>query len=191
MSIDRIDSLETLLAAVKSGARFRYLFFWSHRPDRQGEIDWACLSQWWHAPFEVAATHYPTAEHYMMAEKARLFGDQATLARILVAPSPGAAKKLGREVVGFNSARWDAERFGIVVAGNRAKFGQHPELAAYLRSTGTRILVEASPQDRIWGIGLAEDDPAATDPRRWRGDNLLGFALMQVRRELLGEEEKN
>lgn len=188
MSLDPIDTLETLLAAVKAGTRFRYLFFWSHRPERQGEIDRACLSQWWRAPFQVAGTLYPTAEHYMMAEKARLFGDEATLARILVAPSPGAAKKLGREVRGFDPARWDAERFGIVVAGNRAKFSRHPELAAYLRSTAPRILVEASPQDRIWGIGLAEDDPAAQNPRLWRGSNLLGFALMQVRRELLGEK---
>ena len=155
MSLDPIDTLETLLAAVESGARLHYLFFWSHRPDRQGEIDRACLSQWWHAPFQVAGTLYPTAEHFMMAEKARLFGDEATLARILAAPSPGAAKKLGREVRGFDSPRWDAERFGIVVAGNRTKFGQHPELAAYLRSTAPRILVEASPQDPTWGIGLA------------------------------------
>lgn len=189
MSVDLIDSLDTLLAAVKAGARFRYLFFWGHRPARQGEIDRACLSQWWGAPFEVNGTLYITAEHYMMAEKARLFGDETALARILAAPSPSAAKRLGREVVGFDSARWDAERFGIVVAGNRAKFGRHPELAAFLCSTAPWILVEASPQDRIWGIGLAEDDPAVQNPRFWRGSNLLGFALMQVRRELLGEEK--
>ncbi|MFZ1757152.1 MAG: NADAR family protein, partial [Caldilineaceae bacterium] len=179
-----IDTLETLLAAVESGAHFRYLFFWSHRPDRQGEIDRACLSQWWPASFQVEGNTYPSAEHYMMAEKARLFGDETIRKRILAASSPGEAKKLGRQVTGFNEAVWAAERFEIVAAGNRAKFGQNPELAVWLRSTTPRILVEASLQDCIWGIGLAESDPDAQNPRLWRGENLLGFALMQVRREL-------
>jgi ribA/ribD-fused uncharacterized protein len=67
------------------------------------------------------------------------------------------------------------------VAGNRAKFGQHPDLAAFLHSTAPRVLVEASPVYRFWGIGMVADDPLAADPANWRGLNLLGFALMNVR----------
>ena len=85
---------------------------------------------------------------------------------------------------GFDSAAWEAERFAVVVAGNRAKFGQHAELAAYLRGTAPRVLVEASPVDRIWGIGLAADDERVADPASWQGLNLLGFALMEVRDQL-------
>lgn len=79
---------------------------------------------------------------------------------------------------------WTAARWEIVVRGNEAKFAQHPELRAYLAGTGDRVLVEASPVDRIWGIGLAHDDPAAENPELWRGLNLLGFALMEVRARL-------
>jgi ribA/ribD-fused uncharacterized protein len=99
--------------------------------------------------------------------------------RILEAATPAEAKKLGAQVRGFDPATWEVERFGVVVAGNRAKFGQHPDLAAFLRGTAPRVLVEASPVDRIWGIGMAADDPHAANPAR--GLNLLGFALMQVR----------
>lgn len=117
----------------------------------------------------------------MMAEKAALFGDEATRRRILDAPNPGAAKVLGREVRGFDDAVWVAHRYGIVVRGTAAKFAQSPDLGAFLRATDTRVLVEASPVDRIWGIGLARDDERAGNPLRWRGLNLLGFALMEVR----------
>jgi ribA/ribD-fused uncharacterized protein len=84
-------------------------------------------------------------------------------------------------VRGFDEATWVAHRFDIVVRGNRAKFTQHPTLHEFLQNTAPRVLVEASPVDRIWGIGLAQDDPDAHDPNRWRGLNLLGFALMEVR----------
>ena len=116
-----------------------------------------------------------------MAEKARLFGDEATLAQILAAPHPGVAKALGRQVQGFDNEVWTQHRFDIVVRGNQAKFGQNETLKSYLLSTNEKILVEASPTDTIWGIGLAETDQRVYDPRQWRGSNLLGFALMQVR----------
>jgi ribA/ribD-fused uncharacterized protein len=87
-------------------------------------------------------------------------------------------------VRGFDADRWDAARWEIVVRGNLAKFRQNPELGAFLANTGDRVLVEASPVDRIWGIGLAEDDARAQDPERWRGINLLGFALMEARARL-------
>jgi ribA/ribD-fused uncharacterized protein len=176
---------EALIRAVRAGARPKYLFFWGHQPLPGGEIGKPCLSQWWTAPFILDGDRYPTAEHSMMAEKARLFGDEETRARILKAPNPGAAKRLGREVRGFEESRWAEARFEIVVRGNREKFGQHPELREFLLGTGKRVLVEASPVDRIWGIGLAAADPRAEHPEQWRGLNLLGFALMEVR-SLLG-----
>ena len=120
----------------------------------------------------------------MMAEKARLFRDEEALARILIAPTPADAKAVGREVRGYNDAAWEAARFPAVVRGNVAKFGQSEELRAFLLGTGERILVEASPRDRVWGIGMGASNPDARDPSRWRGRNLLGFALMAAREQL-------
>jgi ribA/ribD-fused uncharacterized protein len=120
----------------------------------------------------------------MMAAKARLSGDAEAVGKILAAPDPGAAKALGREVRGFDEQHWTEHRFDVVVAANLAKFGQHPELRDFLAGTGSRVLVEASPRDRIWGIGLAADDERAESPERWPGLNLLGFALMEVRHRL-------
>lgn len=121
----------------------------------------------------------------MMAEKASLFGDHEMKEQVLQASSPGAAKALGRRVRGFDEAVWLEHRFAIVVRANEAKFGQNAELGQFLRQTGERILVEASPVDRVWGIGLAQDDEKVSNPNQWRGLNLLGFALMQVRRDAL------
>jgi len=122
----------------------------------------------------------------MMAAKAMLFGDAETAERIRAAPHPGAAKALGRQVRGFDEQRWAERRFSLVVTGNLAKFGQHPELRDFLLGTGSTILVEASPLDRIWGSGLTVDDEHAASPADWSGLNLLGFALMEVRRQLQG-----
>lgn len=94
------------------------------------------------------------------------------------------AKALGRQVRGFRESAWERERFAIVVRGNLAKSGQHPELREYLAGTRARVLAEASPTDRVWGIGLEASDSRAEDPRQWRGLNLLGFALMAVRDRL-------
>lgn len=120
----------------------------------------------------------------MMAEKARLFNDKETLKKILVAHTPGEAKQLGRAVSGFNESTWIKNRFNIVVQANIAKFEQNKELQDFLLNTGSRVLVEASPVDKIWGVGLAEHDEAISDPRVWKGLNLLGFALMEARYRL-------
>ncbi|PBC79944.1 hypothetical protein BX265_4773 [Streptomyces sp. TLI_235] len=175
---------EQLTALVEAGARPKYLLFWGHRPEPDGRIGAGSLSQWWPGEFTVDGVAYRSAEHWMMAGKARLFGDGETLARILAAATPGEAKKLGRLVRGFDEVRWAAERFELVVAGNVAKFGQDEALRAYLLGTAQRVLVEASPLDRLWGIGLAADNERATRPHEWRGLNLLGFALMEARARL-------
>ena len=121
----------------------------------------------------------------MMAGKARLFGDEEAERRAVSRrAAPRAAKKAGRLVRGFDEAVWERERFALVVEGSVHKFGQNADLREFLLNTGDRVLVEASPVDRIWGIGLAADDQRAADPASWRGPNLLGFALMEARAEL-------
>ncbi len=182
---ENIKSRDDLLRAVRSGFRPRYFFFWGHKPLPNGAIGKSCFSQWWLARFTVDDVAYPTAEHYMMAEKARLFGDENARDKILKAGSPKAAKQIGRQVKNFKDEVWNRERFQIVVEGNLAKFGQNRELGNYLIGTGDKVIVEASPIDRIWGIGLPADDERASNPEQWRGLNLLGFALMEVRQKLL------
>jgi hypothetical protein len=173
-----------LVEATASGEQLKYLFFWGHRPRPDGTVGPGCLSQWWPAAFTVDGVEFATAEHYMMWRKAGLFGDAEAAERILAAGHPHRAKSIGRQVRGFDERRWADERFGIVVAGSTAKFGQHPALREFLLATGDRVLVEASPTDRVWGIGLAADDERAADPATWRGLNLLGFALMAAREAL-------
>jgi ribA/ribD-fused uncharacterized protein len=176
-----VRDVQGLVEAVRRGERVRYLKFWGHRPPRSGGVGAGCLSQWWPAEFVVDGVTYATAEHFMMAGKARLFGDEETASAIVAAAHPKQAKDLGRLVRGFDEEKWAAARFDIVVQGNLAKFGQNPELREFLLGTGERVLVEASPVDRIWGIGLAADDERAEQPEMWQGLNLLGFALMEVR----------
>ncbi|WP_406317480.1 NADAR family protein [Streptosporangium sp. NBC_01639] len=174
-------SVTEAVTAERDGRPLRYLFFWGHQPPRDGGVGAGCLSQWWEVTFTADGHVFRSAEHYMMAHKAWLFGDDKTAARILAAEHPGEAKKLGREVHGFDEAVWDEHRYEIVVRGNLAKFGQHPELRDFLLGTRACVLVEASPVDRIWGIGLTADDRRAASPATWRGPNLLGFALMDAR----------
>ncbi|MEU3458980.1 NADAR family protein [Streptomyces sp. NPDC006733] len=178
-------SVEELVEHVVRGGRVKYLPFWGHRPQRDGSPGAGCLSQWWPAPFTVGGVEYATAEHWMMAGKARVFGDAEAERAAVAAVHPKAAKSVGRTVRGFDEETWRRERFALVVEGSVAKFGQHPELCGYLLGTNGRVLVEASPLDRVWGIGLAADDERAGDPARWRGLNLLGFALMEARARLL------
>ncbi|HEX6681728.1 MAG TPA: NADAR family protein [Candidatus Limnocylindrales bacterium] len=180
------SSISDLITLQSSGTPLKMLFFWGHRPQRDGTVGAGCLSQWWPSPFEVDGRRFGSAEHFMMWSKAMLFGDEATAARILAARSPGEAKALGRNVNPFDETVWERERFGIVVAGSVAKFSQHADLKDFLVGTRNRVLVEASPLDRIWGIGLAAGDPDASDPARWKGGNLLGFALMHARELLRG-----
>jgi ribA/ribD-fused uncharacterized protein len=172
--------------AFRAKSRPRFLFFWGHQPSKDGRITASCFSQWWPAPFVVNGLRYPTAEHWMMAAKARLFGDEQTASQILQAGSPKQAKQLGRQVKGFNEAVWDRDKRAIVEEGSFQKFRQNKALGEFLLSTRDLVLVEASPVDRVWGIGLAADDEKAANPLQWRGENLLGFALMQARDRLRG-----
>lgn len=176
-------SLEQLISIVEAGCNPDYLFFWGHH--QSGNIvDKSCLSQWYEAAFELDGEEYKSAEHYMMAQKAYLFNDSITYRKILEATTPEQAKQLGRSVQGFKSDIWARESFDIVVRGNIGKFAQNPSLRNFLISTGEMVLVEASPVDSIWGIGLAANHDSAKIPAHWPGKNLLGFALMAVRENL-------
>jgi len=132
------------------------------------------FSQWYRCVFTAGDHTFRCAEQYMMHGKALLFGDADTAAKILAADHPRAHKALGRKVKPFDDAKWKAGCEAIVRAGNRAKFTQNPALLELLLATRGTTLVEASPYDKIWGIGLAASDPRAQDPAQWKGRNLLG-----------------
>ena len=178
-------SRENLLAMTADELeKLQFLPFYTHRLRDRKAIDEACCSQWYPAEFRVDDVLYRTAEHFMMAEKARFCGDEKNLQNILHSTDPSEVKAFGRMVKSFDSARWAGVSFEIVVKGNLAKFGTHPDLREWLLASAPRIIVEASPTDKIWGVGLAQHDPRASQPHQWLGKNLLGFALMQVRDEL-------
>ena len=140
------------------------------------------FGQWTDSPFEIDGRRYMCAEQFMMAEKARLFGDHEIATAIIGSSDPREQKKLGKKVKGFEETIWHKHRLEIVVRGNIAKFSQNEHLKQVLLGTGQRRLVEASPLDRIWGIGLAADHPDAYMIERWQGLNLLGDALEIVRK---------
>ena len=177
-------STEWLLSLLDLRTQVDYLFFWGHANPKNDLTGKFLFSQWYPLSFDWEGRKYLTAEHWMMAGKARLFGDLETLEQILAAPNPKDAKAFGRQVRGFDSEVWEAECYEIVVQGNMHKFGQNQTSRTYLLETGNKILVEASPVDAIWGIGHVQDSPEAQDPRKWRGQNLLGFALMEARDRL-------
>ena len=144
------------------------------------------FSQWANSPFTIDGIEFNCAEQWMMLNKALLFGDHETADKIMSTNNPHEQKKLGRQVKNFNDRQWMQVAYKLVVEGNRAKFQQNPEFARYLEATGNDVIVEASPWDRRWGIGLAEDDPRALDESQWQGENLLGKAIMDVRFEMFG-----
>lgn len=156
-----------------------FVHFWGHNRKRLG--DKAVFSQWYEAPFHCDGNTFPTAEHWMMHQKALLFEDHKMAAKMLTTPYPGDVKNMGRKVANFDEELWDQEKITIVRLGNLLKFSQNAELEGILLDTGDAILAEASPYDAIWGIGTKDSHPNANDPSKWKGENLLGFVLMDVR----------
>lgn len=175
-----------LIEQHDKGADREYIFFWGHQPAKDGSITKSCFSQWWIAPFVVDGIAYKTAEHWMMAKKAELFGDAEIATKIVATTNPKDVKQLGRMIKGFDNAKWDAHKYELVAEGNWHKFAQHEPLKDFLLGTANSIIVEASPVDAIWGIGMAEGDNNIKDPAKWKGENLLGYALMEVRDKLQG-----
>lgn len=152
-----------------------FVFFW--KPPN-------AFGQWTESIFEVDETLYSCAEQFMMAEKARLFGSESIRQQILETDSPREHKRLGREVSGFDQTIWEQNGEEIVFRGNLAKFEQNEELRKELLATGDLTMVEASPYDKIWGIGLRADHRNAVVPEKWKGTNLLGKVLERVREKL-------
>ncbi len=174
-------NLENLLKQYVQGEKLKYLFFWGHQQKDENIIDKSCFSQWFEASFIVNHIEYKTAEHWMMAKKAELFQDSEIIHKIINCSHPDEAKKLGRKVKGFDYKIWNEHKFDIVMVGNIFKFHQNLKLLEFLLKTNNRILVEASPYDKIWGIGMSKNHPRVEHPIDWKGENLLGFALMEVR----------
>ncbi|TYV38488.1 NADAR family protein [Listeria monocytogenes] len=177
-------TLEKIQHKYRKGEKLKYIFFWGHQPAEDGKTSKSCFSQWWICSFKVDGVEYNCAEQFMMAEKAKLFNDMEMREKILAAKHPKQAKDFGRLISGFQEDIWLKNRFNIVMRANQAKFSQNEELKNFLMQTKNRILVEASPVDKIWGIGMAADNKNVENPLYWKGLNLLGFALMAVRDEL-------
>lgn len=154
----------------------KYTFFWQ-----------SFLSQWTYTEFSDGEQTYNCCEQYMMYQKAKLFNDKETANMIMLSKTPREQKALGRQVKNFDLSIWNKNKEQIVYNGNYLRFSQNPEHREKLFKTAGTTLVEASPYDKIWGIGLTKDDPRALDESQWEGQNLLGKILTKVRDDLMDE----
>lgn len=142
------------------------------------------LSNWYPSPFTLDGVTFSSMEQHMMYCKALCFGDNTITAQILATNDVAEIKALGRRVSGYDENLWNGVRQIIVYEGLLAKFAQNPELGEQLKGTGRTVLAECAVKDRIWGIGLSMQDPDRLNRTKWRGENLLGYALMMVRGRL-------
>jgi len=156
----------------------QFTFFWS-----------GPFTQWHRSPFEIDGIWYNCAEQYMMAEKARMFGDTEMESRIMTAIEPADQKRYGRQVKGFDLKKWNATAREIVYRGSYAKYTQNPKLKENLLKTAGTTLVEASPHDKIWGIGLHKTDHRCKNRETWQGSNWLGEVLTKVREKITDENK--
>lgn len=154
----------------------KFVFFWG-----------GTYSQWCPSPFTIDGIEYNCTEQYMMAKKALMFNDIEAYSKIMASDQPWEQKQYGREVKGFKREHWEKYCRKIVFDANYAKFTQNPDMKKELLATGKREIVEASPEDRIWGIGLHESDPRCLDKTQWDGTNWLGEAIMEVREVLIND----
>lgn len=162
-----------------------FIFFWGHKPAKGGEITESCLSQWWKCNFMENGILFCCAEQYMMYKKALLFEDYEYAQMVLASKEPKEIKEYGRLIRNFNEEKWNLNKQMIVIEGNILKFSQNLDLKEYLQNTATKILVEASPYDKIWGIGMKKGTEGILNPYNWKGENLLGFSIMEVRDRLV------
>ena len=149
----------------------------------------SCFSQWAEFKIDIDGIEYNCCEQYMMSEKAKLFKDEVALAAIMKEVDPAKQKAWGKRVKNFNKEEWEKVCKEIVFKANYAKFTQAPFCYRKLMETGNKIIVEASPYDTIWGIGIGCNDARALDPKKWRGTNWLGEAIMKVRETIRQEKE--
>lgn len=162
------------------------IFFCGHKPNQYGVH---IFSQWFPSEFteqfeEDTLLTFSSAEQYMMAHKALLFGDGYYFSKIMETSNAYLIKKFGRQIRGFDPVVWDQHKFDIVTEGNRLKFNQNPALMKRLVKTGSKTIVEAAHYDKVWGNGLTTEQSVNTPEEDWPGQNLLGKAIMVVREEL-------
>ena len=142
-------------------------------------------SNWHSSPMQfldkTTGLFFDNTEQHFMWSKAKFFGDLDTASKIAKETDPRSAKEYGREVKNYDEKSWECVRLAFMTYANLLKFGQVESFNTELLSTGDKILVEASHYDKIWGVGLTEDDPLILDEKTWKGRNLLGIALMNVR----------
>ena len=174
-------TVQSIRDRYNAGEALRVIAFWGHTREAGKKMTKACLSQWYDCRFVVENVEYHTAEQYMMARKAERMGDRESWEKIMAAENPRDCKALGRGVRPFDPEVWDREKYGIVLTGNLAKFSQNPDLLDFLSGTGDSVLAEGSPYDGIWGVRMHAEDPDIANPNLWKGENLLGLALMEVR----------
>lgn len=170
-----------LLERNKTFAKKDFVFFWENKTLNTSRVAKTCLSQWWSCVFYEDNIRYSSAEQYMMHKKALLFKDHIMAERIMLTENPKKIKDFGRKTADFDEEYWKKVSEKIVLQGNLLKFTQNSNLYDYLLSTKEKILVEASPFDLIWGIGMKENDENICNLNEWKGENLLGFILMEVR----------
>ncbi len=152
-----------------------FIYFWGNQSP---------FSNWYKIDFEVDNITFNCSEQYMMYHKALLFKDHTIAEQILNTKNQKKKKALGRKVSNFNAIIWEEKCREIVYEGNKQKFSQNEDILNDLFETKGKTLVEASPVDAIWGIGLAENDPRAKTRHTWRGKNWLGEVLTQLRDDL-------
>jgi ribA/ribD-fused uncharacterized protein len=138
------------------------------------------------APIQVEGITFPTVEHYFQWSKAKQFGDAGAQAKILKTPSPKTVKAIGKKVTPFDDAQWSERKDQVMRVAVKAKLMQHPEILKKLMDTGDRLIGEANPRDKYWGIGTSSDTAFAKNPERWKGQNKMGKILMELRTELKG-----
>lgn len=151
-----------------------------HNPNEENGY----LSNWYPTHFTVDGIEFSSMEQFMMYQKAYRFHDASVANEILGTNDVAEIKKLGREVHGYDENTWNGVRQIVVYEGLKAKFSQNAELKAKLVDTGEAILAECAVRDQIWGIGLSMRDSNRLDRSKWKGKNLLGYALMMVREQL-------
>jgi len=158
--------------------RDKFYFFWG-----------GPFSQWGEYPIEIDEVVYCTNEQYMMACKAKLFEDQWAYDQIMKEKDPSKQKAIGRKVKNFDKDEWEKIARDVVYKANYAKFTQYSHLYDILIQTADRIIVEASPYDCIWGIGMGSGDKRVCDPDEWKGTNWLGEEIMKVREDLKNDRK--
>lgn len=151
-----------------------------HNPNEENGY----LSNWYLSAFTVAGVAFSSMEQFMMYQKAKCFGDEAVASQILNTENVSHIKELGRLVSGYDDNYWNGVRQIVVYEGLYAKFSQNEKLGEQLKATGDALLAECAVKDLIWGIGLSMKEPDRLDRAKWKGQNLLGYALMMVREKL-------